>query len=124
MMRRRKMPDEKEYGLDDAKQQVREEAVSEYKERNWSRGLDIYDLAHEIADTHVPVYTSTILQWGVDNLELATEEPDLGPAFDGSPTPVNIIAANIYEVLRNEAIEAIQELQEEDDWEDEGDSEN
>ena len=33
---------------------------------------------------------------------IATSEPELGPAFDGRPTPTNIIAANIYELLCEE----------------------
>jgi hypothetical protein len=41
---------------------------------------------------------------------MATEEPELGPAFDGKPTPVNIIAANIYEHLVEFLNEKAQEL--------------
>jgi hypothetical protein len=38
-----------------------------------------------------------------DNIDFAVLEPEIGPAFDGTPTPVNIVAANIYEAL-SEAI--------------------
>ena len=58
-----------------------------------------HDTIHEIADSSVPVYTYDLLQLAGDNLNLAVDTPDLGPAFDGSPTPVNIIAANVYEYI-------------------------
>ena len=52
--------------------------------------LDEWDIFHEIADSNVPIYTYDILKLASDNLFLATSEPELGPAFDGEPTPVNI----------------------------------
>ncbi|KKK84065.1 hypothetical protein LCGC14_2787120 [marine sediment metagenome] len=58
-----------------------------------------HDSIHEIADSSVPVYTGDLLQLAADNLELATAKPELGPAFDGSPTPVNIVAANVFEAI-------------------------
>lgn len=66
------------------------------------------EVAHEIADSCIPVYTHTILKLGLEHMDLAIVEPELGPAFDGKPTPVNIIAANIYEALYSEAYEAAQ----------------
>jgi len=60
------------------------------------------DTIFEIADSGVPVYTGDLLQFALDHLDFATAEPDLGPAFDGSPTPTNIIAANIFEYLEAE----------------------
>jgi hypothetical protein len=57
------------------------------------------DVIHEIADGAVPVYTRQLLELALDDLSLATDEPELGPAFDGSPTPANVIAANVYEAL-------------------------
>lgn len=60
---------------------------------------DLCDIIFECADSSVPIYTSDILQLAADNIDLATSEPDIGPAFDGSPTPVNIIAANIFEAI-------------------------
>lgn len=62
---------------------------------------ELCDIVFECADSGVPVYTSDILQLAADNIDLATSEPDLGPAFDGSPTPVNIIAANIFEAIED-----------------------
>lgn len=60
-----------------------------------------HDIIHETADGAVPIYTSHILGLAADSPNLAVQEPELGPAFDGTPTPVNIIAANIYERLQD-----------------------
>lgn len=53
----------------------------------------------DMVDEWVPIYTSELLEVAASDPELAVVEPELGPAFDGTPTPVNIIAANIYERL-------------------------
>jgi len=39
------------------------------------------------------------MELAAGDINLATDEPEVGPAFDGSPTPVNIIAGNIYDRL-------------------------
>ena len=52
-----------------------------------------------MADSHVPVYTTVLMNLAASDVGLATDEPDVWPAFDGSPTPVNIITANVYERL-------------------------
>ena len=72
---------------------------------------DIGDLIHDIVDSLVPVYTSDLMSLAAENICLATDEPELGPAFDGSPTPVNIVAANVYEWLCNELWEYANELE-------------
>ena len=59
------------------------------------------DCIAEIADNHTPVYNWDILNLASENNFLATNEPELGPAFDGKATPINIIAANIYEAISN-----------------------
>lgn len=61
-----------------------------------------HDRITEIADSSTPVCTHDLLLLAADNLNLATVEPELGPAFDGSATPANIIAANIYEYIQTE----------------------
>ena len=71
------------------------------------------DNVHDVADGLVPVYTSDLMQLAADNLLLAIDEPELGPAFDGSHTPANIVAANIYEHLERILFEYLYELQEE-----------
>lgn len=53
-----------------------------------------HDVIHEIADGCVPVYTWELLQLASEDNELATE-----PAFDGARTPINIIAANLFEAI-------------------------
>lgn len=76
---------------------------------------NIYDQAFEIADSNVPVYTSDIMELAADDVSLATDEPELGPAFDGSPTPANIVAANIFERLNRIAYEVLSERGEEEE---------
>ena len=68
------------------------------------------DLVHEIADSSVPVYTYDLMQLAAANTNLAVDEPELGPAFDRSPTPVNIIAANVYESVSNALHEHLQAI--------------
>jgi hypothetical protein len=58
-----------------------------------------HDVIHEIADGSIPVYTSDLLRLAAESNDLATATPELGPAFDGEPTPVNIIAANLFEAI-------------------------
>jgi len=80
---------------------------------------DPYDYIAEVADGSVPVYYYDLAQYGANNLDLATEVPELGPAFDGEPTAVNIIAANIYEAVSNhlhgELDDILEELREEEE---------
>lgn len=73
-----------------------------------------HDAIHEIADTAVPVYTGDLLRLAAENLQLATDEPELGPAFDGTPTPVNIIAANVFEHIEQALWAAWQEMLDEE----------
>jgi len=63
--------------------------------------LECEDEIHEIADGCCPVYTGEILSCALEDLNLATEESEIGPAFDGKHTAVNIIVANIYEKICN-----------------------
>jgi len=53
----------------------------------------------EIVDRAVPVYNSELLQLAADNNRLATAEPPVRWCLDGTPTPINLITANIYEHL-------------------------
>lgn len=56
-----------------------------------------HDTITELADCNTPIYTQTILDIAASNWEIGTVESEIGPAFDGTATPVNIAAANIYE---------------------------
>ena len=95
-------------------QEMLNSAVEELKERlQDSPNDDEGDLIHEIADSHTPIYNYDILQMAANNMFLALDEPDIGPAFDGSPTPINIIAANIYEAIEQELWDKLEDIKEE-----------
>ena len=99
--------------LNDAADELRDQwSDLSHRER---RDLDVI---HEIADSNVPIYTSDLLEVAAADISMACNEPELGPAFDGSPTPTNIIAANIYEALTDHLYGIANELQKEYDEED------
>ena len=106
---------ENNYHLSDLLDDARESLKTEY---DLLDATDPGDCIHEVADGFVPVYSYDLLQYAANCLDLAVDEPELGPAFDGSPTPVNIIAANIYEAISNhlhqELDDIIAELEEEE----------
>jgi hypothetical protein len=91
------------------------DAVSELRE--WAEEnpdcTEPHDQIHEIADSAVPVYTADLLEMASNKISLATSTPELGPAFDGEPTPTNIIAANVYEAIEQELWEAWREIEQE-----------
>ncbi len=70
------------------------------------------DAVNEIADTVTPHYTSDLLQLAANCSHMATDEPELGPAFDGAHTPTNIIAANAYDAIITDLHEYAEELRE------------
>lgn len=96
-------PDDKEDDIYD----IVVDAIEEFRQRmqeakEEGRFRDIEepnDIIFEIADSHVPIYTSDLLRLASENTEFALSEPDISPAFGGRPTPVNIIAANIFEKI-------------------------
>jgi hypothetical protein len=98
---------------------VEREARDELRDR-WTNYRDDFgggcesDVIHEVADSHVPVYTSQLLELANDDNSLATDEPEIGPAFDGAPTPVNVIAANVYERLTAVLWDALHEFENEE----------
>jgi len=73
------------------------EDVNEMYENDEDNPDWITDIILEVADSNVPIYTSDLLDVASNDNWVATNDPSLGPAFDGSPTPTNIIAANIFE---------------------------
>ena len=101
---------------------IKKEALEELKERleenaEFDNGelyisIDEHDTIFEIADSSVPIYTSDILQMAADNIGLALEEPEIGPAFDGTSTPINIIAANIFEEITQELWNELESIKE------------
>ena len=71
-------------------------------------------ILNEFADGAVPVYNYDLLQLAADlSNGLALTEPEIGPAFDGTPTPINIIAANVYEAVEAELHEEWRRIEEE-----------
>ena len=91
-----------------------ESAIEKLEEwANDNIGSDPDEIAFSIADNHVPVYTSSLLELALDDLDLAITEPEIGPAFDGSSTPANIIAANVFDYIRNALYEAWDDIEKE-----------
>jgi hypothetical protein len=86
-------------------QELTDSAIEELKE--WMRENpdasqnEADEAISEIADGSVPVYNATLLDAALDELWLATTEPELY-AFDGTPTAVNAIAGNIYQHIEEE----------------------
>lgn len=73
---------------------------------------EAYDIIIELADGCVPIYTADLLEAALENLRLATEQPEI-LAFDGVPTAVNCIAGNIYQDAEEKLWEALREYVEE-----------
>ena len=102
--------------LEDIKESVREqvrERIDEYIKENPDMdkeqirdNIDYDGQITEIYDGNVPIYNSDIMKIG-SLPEVYQHENELGPAFDGSPTAVNIIAGSIYEILSDIAWEEI-----------------
>lgn len=100
------MTEKERYTLRERIKDAKEEALERLAEEP---NVDTYELAHEVADGSVPVYTYDLLIMAAeDDIYLATTEPELGPAFDGSPTPANVIAANVYERIYQEVVDTLQ----------------
>jgi len=70
------------------------------------------DQITEMVDSSVPIYTSDLMQLAADYPVLATAEPEI-IAFDGTSTPVNIVAGNVYEALMVEAMDEWQRIKDE-----------
>lgn len=108
-------PEEKLYAIKEiVKEQVRE-TIDEFREANPDMNkedtrnrLDYDGRITEIYDSAVPIYSSTIMELG-SLVEVYNHENELGPAFDGTPTALNIIAGSIYEILSEVAWEEIDE---------------
>lgn len=91
-------------------EKIIEDAKEEFKE-NYKSYEYATDLIHEITDNTCLLDNYTFLKLACDNLDLALNEPELGPAFDGSATPINIICANLYEYISNELFQYLHILQ-------------
>ena len=56
-------------------------------------------LAGEIAKDMIPSSSKELLLLAARNLSLALDEPTQGPAFDGRANAINIIAANLRDLI-------------------------
>ena len=72
-----------------------------------------HDMIHEVADGGVPIYNAEILEVAAESPSIANAVPECGPAFDGTATPTNIAAANIYEAIQEALWERWREYEEE-----------
>lgn len=103
--------------LDELKTDACGELDEHIERQDWSRDetesfLDQpHDTIHEIADSGIPIYNATLLELAANDNELALSEPELGPAFDGTATPINIIAANVFEAIEAALWDRVRELQ-------------
>ncbi len=104
------MTDEKPTTLWDLEQGIKAEIRERAKELLEDTAYP-EDVVVEMVDTWVPIYNSDLLNVAANDMDMAILEPELGPAFDGTPTPINIIAANIYEALQAVALEEWAEIQ-------------
>ena len=71
--------------------------------------IELDDAISEIADNNIPIYTYDLLQYASNNFDLI--QPSELQRFN--PSVVNIIQANIYEVLTEALYEYINEQNEE-----------
>lgn len=77
--------------------------------------MDVGDAIFETTDSSVPIYNSEILETISESPSLWSRETELGPAFDGAPTPVNIAAGVIFEVINEALWEAWNEREDEEE---------
>lgn len=72
-----------------------------------------HDEIFEITDSATPIYNAEILETISETPSLWSRETELGPAFDGTPTPVNIAASVIFEVIEEAMWDRWREIEEE-----------
>ena len=94
--------------------EIIEDAVGSMNDYRLREGWDCHDIASEIADSHTPHYTRDLMLVAADNIILAGAAPDFGPAFDGSATASNIVAANIYDAIQQSILEECEACQRDD----------
>ena len=85
--------------LYDLEEEVRQEVRAWAEDHPNNDDIDYDGSLYGIVDSAVPIYTGDLMELAANNIALASDKPELGPAFDGAPTPVNIVAANVYEHL-------------------------
>ncbi len=65
-------------------------------------------MVNELADSAAPTHTQTILRIATEEPEISHTAPDHA-AFDGTFTPVNVAAANIFEAIEMALWERLEE---------------
>jgi len=80
--------------------QHKQQAIQAFNLWLLTRGEEpVKDAIRDIANLHTPITDTELVRLALQNLELATQEPDIGYVFDGTATAVNLIAANVFETL-------------------------
>ena len=98
------MEDKKSYYTEDLKRQAIEEIEDRLKEEDITSGAyDTDDLITEVADNNIPIYTYDLLQYASNNFDLI-QPNDL---TSDNPDVIQIITANIYELLTDELYQHI-----------------
>ncbi len=79
-------------------------------------GGEPHDVIHEIADSSVPVYNVELVELaGIP--EVGHHETELPPAFDGTPTIINVAATAVFELLEAALWDEWREIEAEKDEE-------
>jgi len=96
-------------------EQIKTDALEELEERFKAEPDMPYpeDMLAEIADSSVPIYHYQLAEVAQSSMDVLLHENELGPAFDGTPTVVNLIATAIYEIVQEALYEKLYELQQE-----------
>jgi len=95
-------------------------AIAELRERrdDHPNKNEPHEAIHEIAYRKVPDNYHVLLDLAAHHIHLAIDDPEMGPLnginFDGTPSPVNIIAANVYEHIEHALRDAWQEMLDEE----------
>lgn len=102
--------------LEEAIQSTVKDLIAEAKEQDEKINRDdLYDMLQdqgiitELVDGIVPVYDDDLFELASENYEIGHKSPELGPAFGGEATPINIIAANVFEELESMAWDYVSE---------------
>ena len=113
------MEDKKTYYLSELQRQAREEMEERLKlnhlEIDEDEIYDTDDIIHEVADNNIPIYTYDLLQYASNNFDLIYKNDLCSDDADC----IQIIQANIYELLMEDLYEYLTEKHQEErkeDW--------
>ena len=113
------MEEKKTYYLSELQRQAREEMEERLKlnhlEIDEDEIYDTDDIIHEVADNNIPIYTYDLLQYASNNFDLIYKNDLCSDDADC----IQIIQANIYELLMEDLYEYLTEKHQEErkeDW--------